>query len=190
MVQETSTPEESGGVQGSRFLCKQMWCWCLLALRLSRSLACMLPRAVCVWLSSLDSVPPQPGVGMTGAKFLAITDEVVSILEPSSDLRSSDCCRLPALHGSAVALGHAAACLLSSMCQPQGSLGHTRCVGDHRVSRFSTNKKMPHMDLSPLLFVPSLCIPSHGFLLPISQQSPCYLPCCSVIPPSRSRGDN
>lgn len=69
-------------------------------------------------------VPPQPGVGLAGAKFLTITDEVVSILEPSADLGSSDCCHLPALHGSAVAPGRAAACLPSSLCQPQGTLGH------------------------------------------------------------------
>ena len=158
------------------------------AQRLSRLLACMLPRAVCVLLSSLDSVPPQPGLGPAGAKFLAITDEVVSILEPSADLGSPDCCHLPALHGSTVAPGHAATCLPSSVCRPQGSLGHTWYGGDHGVSRFSTNKEMPHTGLRPLLFVPGLCIPSHGFLLPVSQHYLCFSPCLSVIPPLGSRG--
>ena len=155
------------------------------AQRLSCSLARTLPRAVCI-SSSFDLVPPQPGVGLAEAKFLAITDEVVSILEPGTELGSSDCCHLPPLHGSA--LGHTAACLPSSVCQPQGSLGHMWYGGDHGVSRFSTNKEMPHTGLSPLLFVPDLRIPSHVFLLPIPQQSPRFSPCLSVIPLLGSRG--
>lgn len=79
------------------------------ARRLSCSLTHTLPRAVCILLSSLDLIPPQPGVGLAGAQFLAITDKVVSILKPSTDLGSTDCFHLPALHGSAVAPGCAAA---------------------------------------------------------------------------------
>lgn len=160
----------------------QVWCWHLLALPRDCPAHTRAPKSCFCILSSLDSVPPQPGVGPAGAKFLTITDEVVSILEPSAGLGSSDCCHLPPLHGSAVAVGHAATCLPLSMCQPQGSLGHKWYGGDHRVSRFSTNKEMPHTGLSLLLFVPDLHIPCHGFLLPIPQQSPCFSPCLSVIP--------
>lgn len=74
------------------------------AQRLSQLLMHTLERAVCILLSSLSLVPPQPGLGLAGAKFLTITDKAVSILEPSADLRNPDCCHLQALCGSAMAM--------------------------------------------------------------------------------------
>lgn len=136
------------------------------AQRLSRSLARTLPRAICVLLSSLRSVPPQPGVGAAGAKFLAITDEVVSILEPSADLRSSDCCHLPALHGSAMAPGHAAACLPSSTCQPQGSLGHKRMWVTTGSPGPAQTKKCPMCASAPSSSSPTFASPVTAFSSP------------------------
>lgn len=87
-------------------------------------------------------------------------------------------------------MGHAAAGPSSSVCQPQGSPGHTRVRVTTRLGKY------PQRCLSPFLFFPwhsSICFlmnirlahpPGHGFLLPTSQQSPT----CSISPRSLHQG--
>lgn len=80
--------------------------------------------SLCPPCAALIQLLLSQGVMLSGAKFLAITDWVVSILEPSAAPRSSACCHFPALPWPWAMLLPARAPPCAS---PKGALGTPGC---------------------------------------------------------------